>query len=288
VFYDAITRTGNCPLISDLYSHSMTDKLFSALLKYWRGQRGMSQLDLALAADVSARHVSFLESGRANPSQDMVLRLMSALQVPLRDQNDALRAADFPARFLEPALNAIDPAIDDAITRMMRQQEPYPLTVLSPSYDILRSNQAAQNIFSQFVQDPSCLQMPLNLYALVFDPQLARPFIQNWAQIGRSMLARLHREALSRSNDARLWALLEQVLTYPDVPQAWRQPDFSDALEPTLSLVLARGPLTLRFFTVLTTIAAPQQITLDELRIESYFPLDEPTRQACAKLSSSV
>ena len=149
----------------------MTDKLFSALLKYWRGRRGMSQLDLALAADVSARHVSFLESGRASPSQDMVLRLMSTLQVPLRDQNDALRAADFPARFLAPALNAIDPAIDDAITRMMRQQEPYPLTVLSPSYEILRCNQAAQNIFSQFVQDPSRLQIPLSLYALVFDPQ---------------------------------------------------------------------------------------------------------------------
>jgi transcriptional regulator with XRE-family HTH domain len=263
----------------------MTDKLFSALLKYWRGRRGMSQLDLALAADVSARHVSFLESGRASPSQDMVLRLMSTLQVPLRDQNDALRAADFPARFLEPALNAIDPAIDDAITRMMRQQEPYPLTVLSPSYDILRSNQAAQNIFSRFVQDPARLQKPLNLYALVFDPQLARPFIQNWAQIGRSMVARLHREALSRSNDTRLWALLEQVLAYPAVPQEWRQPDFSDALESTLSLVLARGPHTLRFFTVLTTIAVPQQITLDELRIESYFPLDEPTRCTCDSFS---
>lgn len=264
-----------------LYSQSMTDKLFSALLKYWRGRRGMSQLDLALAADVSARHVSFLESGRASPSQDMVLRLMSTLQVPLRDQNDALRAADFPARFLEPSLSAIDPAIDDAITRMMRQQDPYPLTVLSPSYDILRSNKAAQNIFSQFVLAPSRLQMPLNLYALVFDPQLARPFIQNWAKIGRSMMARLHREALSQSNDARLWALLEQVLAYPDVPQEWRQPDFSNALESTLSLVLARGPHTLRFFTVLTTIAAPQQITLDELRIESYFPLDEQTRLAC-------
>lgn len=247
----------------------------------------MSQLDLALAADVSARHVSFLESGRASPSQDMVLRLMAALQVPLRDQNDALHAANFPARFLEPALDAIDPAIDNAITRMMRQQEPYPLTVLSPSYDILRSNQAAQNIFAQCVLDPSRLQAPLNLYALVFDPQLARPFIQNWAQVGRSMMVRLHREALSQSNDARLWALLEHVLAYPDVPPSWRQPDFSEALESTLPLELECGPHTLRFFTVLTTFAGPQQITLDELRIESYFALDEQTRQACEMLAAS-
>ncbi len=202
----------------------------------------MSQLDLALAADVSARHISFLESGRAKPSQDMVLRLMSTLQVPLRDQNDVLLAADFAARFLEPALSDIAPAIDDAITRMMRQQEPYPLTVLNPWYDILRSNQAAQTIFSQFVLEPARLKMPLNtplnLYTLIFDPQLARPFIQNWQQIGRSMMARLHREALSKSNDGRLWALLEQVLAYPDVPQDWRQPDFSDALaEKAVQLV---------------------------------------------------
>jgi transcriptional regulator with XRE-family HTH domain len=267
----------------------MTDKLFSALLKYWRGRCGMSQLDLALSADVSARHVSFLESGRAKPSQDMVLRLMSTLQVPLRDQNEVLLAAGFATRFLEPALNDIAPAIDDAIARMMLHQEPYPLTVLNPRYDILRSNQAAQAIFSQFVLDPTQLQMsmsmPLNLYSLVFDPQLARPFIQNWEQIGRSMLARLHREALSKSNDTRLWELLEQVLSYPDVPQDWRQPDFSDTLEPTMSLVLERDSNTFGFFTLLTTIASPQQITLDELRIESYYPLDVQTRLACEKLS---
>lgn len=249
----------------------------------------MSQLDLALSADVSTRHVSFLESGRSKPSQDMVLRLMSALQVPLRDQNEVLLAAGFAVRFLEPTLNDIPPAIDYAINRMMQQQEPYPFTVLNPSYDILRSNQAAQNIFSHFVLDPTQLQMsmsmPLNLYSLVFDPQLARPFIQNWEQIGRSMLARLHREALSKSNDARLWWLLEQILTYPDVPQDWRQPDFSDTTEPTISLVLQRGETTLRFFTVLSSIAAPQQITLDELRIESYFPQDEQTRSVCENLS---
>jgi transcriptional regulator with XRE-family HTH domain len=272
-----------------MYSQNMTDKLFSALLKYWRGRCGMSQLDLALSADVSARHVSFLESGRAKPSLDMVLRLMSTLQVPLRDQNEVLQAAGFAARFLEPALNDIAPAIDDAITRMMQQQEPYPLTVLNPWYDILRNNQAAQTIFSQFVLEPALLQTPqetpLNLYSLVFDPQLARPFIQNWEQIGRSMLARLHREALSKSNDARLWSLLEQVLAYPDVPQDWRQPDFSDTLEPTMSLVLQRGETTLRFFTVLSTIAAPQQITLDELRIESYFPQDKQTHLVCENLS---
>lgn len=271
----------------------MTDKLFSALLKYWRGRRGLSQLDLALAADVSAKHISFLESGRANPSQDMVLRLMHALQVSLRDQNEALRAASFPERFFKSAFKDTisatdDAAIDAAITRMMRQQEPYPLTVLNAGYDIIRSNAAAKNIFSKFVIEPTLLSAPLNLYALIFDPRLARPCIQNWAEIAQHMMARLHREALSRANDEQLWCLLQQVCAYPDVPQAWRQPDFSKNIQPTLSLVLQRGSLTLQFFTLLTSISAPQTVALDELRIESYFPVDTTTQLACEALAAAL
>lgn len=264
----------------------MADKLFSALLKYWRGRRGLSQLDLALAADVSARHVSFLESGRARPSEEMVLRLLSTLAVPLRDQNAVLRAASFAERFLEPALDAIDPAIDMTIARMLCQQEPFPLVVMNAGYDVLRSNHGANAVFSRFVLEPARWLLPLNLYALVFDPQLARPFLKNWSQVGQYMVARLHREALSRPDDAGLWALLERVLAYPDVPQCWRQPDFSSASEPTLTLWLERGPLTLRFLTVVTSFSAPQQITLDELRMESYFPVDDQTRLACEKLAA--
>lgn len=264
----------------------MADQLFSALLKYWRGQRGMSQLDLALAANVSARHVSFLESGRACPSEGMVLRLMCTLGVPLRGQNEVLRAASFSARFIEPELDAMDPAIDLAITRMLRQQEPFPLTVMNSGYDLLRTNDAAKAIFSHFVMDSARLLTPMNLYGLVFDPQLARPFIKNWLQVGQHMVARLHREALSRPNDGRLGALLERVLAYPDVPQSWRHPDFASISEATLTLVLERGPLTLRFFMVVTAFSAPQQITLEELRMESYFPMDDLTRLACERLAA--
>jgi transcriptional regulator with XRE-family HTH domain len=113
------------------YIWRMTQNLFGALLKHWRRRRGWSQLDLALGADVSARHVSFLESGRARPSEEMVLRLLSALEVPLRDQNGILLAASFPARFAEPGLDAIHPSIDLAIARILRQQEPFPLTVMT-------------------------------------------------------------------------------------------------------------------------------------------------------------
>ena len=104
--------------------------LFPALLKYWRRQRGMSQLDLALAADVSSRHISFLETGRAQPGEEMVLRLAATLDVPLRKQNELLRAADFPERFKEPSLDGeIDPTIERALGLMMAQHEPFPMMV---------------------------------------------------------------------------------------------------------------------------------------------------------------
>jgi transcriptional regulator with XRE-family HTH domain len=262
-------------------------KMFGALLKYWRGQRGMSQLDLALVADVSARHISFLESGRARPSEDMVLRLMGALGVSMRHQNDVLRAASFEPRFMEPAPEVLPPSVEFALARMLRQQEPFPMVVMNLAYDVLRTNEAAQRVFSHFVQDPAGLSSPLNLYALVFDPRLARPYITNWQQVAQNMLARLHREALAHAGDSNLWKLVERVMAFPDIPTSWRQPDFSSANEPTLELVLERNGLSLRFMMVVTAFAAPQQITLEEMRVESYFPVDEASRLACEKLGAT-
>jgi transcriptional regulator with XRE-family HTH domain len=244
----------------------------------------MSQLDLALAADVSARHVSFLESGRSNPSEEMVLRLMGALEVPLREINHVLRAASYPARYPEPDLTTMDPAIDKAIERMLLQQEPYPMTVLNATYDIVRSNRATAVIFSRLLDEPQILSGTINLFDFVFDPALGRGAVKNWDEMGHYMISRLHREALRHPENSRLWTLLDRALSYPDVPQAWRQPDFSKPNAATLSISLERGAFSFRFFTAITTFSAPQQVTLDELRIESYFPLDEHTRAQCAQL----
>ncbi len=127
----------------------MTNRLFPALLKFWRGRRGLSQLALALEADVSTRHLSFLESGRASPSEEMVLRLASVLGVPLRDQNDMLAAAGFAARFAEPG--TIPDEIASAIEQMSSQHEPYPLMVLSLDGTIVRQNRSATRLFGQLM-----------------------------------------------------------------------------------------------------------------------------------------
>jgi transcriptional regulator with XRE-family HTH domain len=259
----------------------VSGQLFSALLKFWRGRRGLSQLDLAMHAGVSARHLSFLECGRAQPSEAMALRLLEALDVPLRDRNETLRAAGFEARFPAPALTAIPTAIDEALARMMETHEPYPLTVISPEANVWRSNRAAGRLFAQFVGEPAALESPPNMFSLVFDPRLMRPFITNWPTVARQMLVRLHRESLERGGDERLRAVAERVRAFPDVPKAWHGPDFAEEVDPVFSVHLRRGDVTLRFFTTITTFSSPRLVTLDELRIESSFPLDDPTRRFC-------
>jgi transcriptional regulator with XRE-family HTH domain len=264
----------------------MTDRLFPALLKCWRGRHGQSQLDLALSAEVSARHISFLESGRAKPSEEMVLRLMAALGVPLRDQNEALRAAGFAPRFPEPELDAISPAVNWAIERMLQQQEPYPLTLLSADYRIIRCNRAASRVFELFMTDPARWIESPDMISLLFDPALGRPFVVDWHQLARQVLARLHREALQRPADARLSSLLERALQFPGVSAEWRSPDLGANVDSTLSVWLRRGDLTVGFMTTITAFSAPRLITLEELRIESYFPLDAQTRDTCERLAA--
>jgi hypothetical protein len=192
---------------------------------------------------------------------------------------------------------------------MMELQEPYPLTVISPEANVLRSNRAADTLFARFIAEPAALGLQrdalgrqrdalglqrdalgrqrdalrpqLNMFSLIFDPRLMRPFISNWATVAQQMLARLQRESLQRGGDERLSALAQRVLAFPDVPKTWHGPDFSADLEPVFSIHLQRQDISLAFFTTLTTFSSPRLVTLEELRIESSFPLDEATRHFC-------
>jgi transcriptional regulator with XRE-family HTH domain len=255
-------------------------KLFSALLKYWRQKRGLSQLDLALSADVSARHVSFLETGRANPSREMILTLAAALDVPLREQNALLIAAGFPEAFAEEPSDALPPLIERVLQRMFQQQEPYPMVVLDRAYDVIRANDAGMRIFPHFlVEAPSGR---LNIFRMLFDPKQARPFLADWERVARVLLSRLHRESLMRPSHV-LSELLSELMAYPDVPESFRSPELSGVSEPVVSFRIKRGEVELAFMTTVTVFDAPQSVTLSELRVESYFPLDEKTAQFCAQ-----
>jgi len=261
-------------------------RLFQALLRDWRNRRGLSQLDLAGAADVSARHLSFLETGRAQPSREMVLRLASTLSIPLRDQNALLRAAGLADEFPEPSVtNGLPEPILHALELMLAQHEPFPMTVLDSRYDVLRMNEGAARLLPKFIAEPSAI--PERPYAMVmlFDPRLMRPFILDWERIAHGLIARLHREALTRGDDGEPASLLRLLLEYPGVPAAWRQPDFLSPSDPVLIIKVRRGDLALGFLSTITVFNAPQNVTLEELRVESLFPLDDATARACKRLA---
>lgn len=259
--------------------------VFAALLKHWRGARGMSQLDLASAADVSTRHISFIETGRSRPSREMVLRLAATLDVPLREQNALLHAAGFSPQFADDVADLLeDSAVGEALRRIMDKQEPYPLTVFDRHYRMVRMNRSATRLLGMLGVDPASTP---NLMELMFDPEGARPYIVDWERAARFMVARIQRELLHRPGDEALHLLLSRLLAYEGVPQSWRDSDFDIPSEPALSVRFEKDGLKLGFFTTLTVFQAPQNAALEELHIESYFPLDEVTEQVCLQLAQT-
>lgn len=258
--------------------------LFPALLKYWRGQRGLSQLDLALAADVSARHISFLETGRSTPSADMVLRLSAAFDLPLRHVNALLESAGHPPAYRELAPGgALPDEIAGALRMMKAHHEPFPLLVIDRAYDVLDLNDGARVLLGSLLAEAGQGAARPNLVRLTFDPRV-RPLLLNFDEIGRALLSRLQREALSDRGDERLRELLDEVLAMPTVSARWRHADLSLPSSPTLLVRLRAGDRELSFLAMVTVLQAPQRVALDELRIETWFPADDATAAACRAL----
>jgi len=262
--------------------------LFRALLRHHRSGRGMSQLDLSIAAEVSCRHISFLETGRAQPSREMVLRLAAALGLGLRDANALLQAAGLPRAFPESRVDAPwPPAIERVIARMLAQQEPYPMVVLNARYDLLRANRSASQLMARFVRDPAALREPINVLHLIFHPDLMRPYLEDWPELARSLLTRLQREAIGRLSDDAILELVRELCTYPGVPEDWRQPALDLPLTPAVEFGMQRDGMRVRFLTTVTVFNAPLDVALEDIQLESYFPVDDATEALCRELCSA-
>ncbi|WP_027542893.1 helix-turn-helix domain-containing protein [Bradyrhizobium sp. WSM2254] len=247
-----------------------------SLLRQWRDVRGKTQLDLSFDAGVSQKHISFVESGRSVPSRQMLLDLAQALDVPLRERNELLLAAGYAPSYSDAALDT--PAmtsINRALGRMLRQHEPFPAIVMDRYWNVLMTNEAAPLLFSCFI-DLSARPVPRNLLHLMFDPDGMRPFIANWSQTARGLLARVHREAVAHVVDVRTKALLEELSQYPGVNPEWRAPSASDAM-PMIPLTFVKDGVTLDYFSLITTVGTPQTVTAEELRLECMFPANEAT-----------
>jgi transcriptional regulator with XRE-family HTH domain len=255
------------------------------LLRHWRAARRVSQLDLALDADVSSRHLSFVETGRAQPSREMVLRLAEALEVPLRERNALLLAAGFAPVYRETGLDAPEMAeARRAVEFILAQQEPYPAIVVDRHWNVLLANAAAGRFLSLFPL--ADVPPPPNAMRLLFHPRGLRPYILNWEEVAGGLIQRVHREAAGGPPDAGTKALLAELLGYPGVPPRWRTPELDKPPAPLVTIVYGWGDRRLRFFSTVTTFGTPQDVTLQELRIECFFPGDDATRDALVGLAA--
>jgi len=257
---------------------------FGALLRHWRNVRRVSQLDLALEADISTRHLSCIETGRSQPSRDMVVRLTEALQIPLRERNTLLLAAGFAPLYPHTGLETPElEAARRAVELLMAQLEPYPVLALDRHWNTLKMNAGAKRFLALF---PGCDSgTPHNGVRLVFQPQGLRPFIENWELVAARIIRRLQREARDNPSDETLKRFLDELLSYPDVPNRWRMLDLDGHPSAFLTINYRWKNSTLRLFSTLTTLGTALDVELQELRIESFFPADEATRTVLHRLT---
>jgi transcriptional regulator with XRE-family HTH domain len=241
------------------------------LLRYWRRERGKSQLELSMDTGISQRHLSFVESGRSAPSRDFLSTVSDALNIPLRERNALLLASGFAPQYNEQSLDAGKMAVvTQAIDRMLEQHEPHPALVLDRYWNVVRTNKAAPQFFGSFV-DLEARPKPRNLLDLMFDPAGMRPFVEEWEKVAAGLLQRVRREAVGQVLDAKVQDLLKRLREYPGV--AALKPPLAPQ-SPVLPMVFRRGSQRFSYFSLITTVGTPQCITAQELRVECMFPTD--------------
>jgi transcriptional regulator with XRE-family HTH domain len=254
------------------------------LLREWRGARRLSQLDLALDAGISARHLSCVETGKAQPSRELIARLAETLGMPLRERNLLLKAAGYTPEYAETPLS--DPELAQvrlAIEFILDQQEPYPAFVMNRCWDVLQANRAAARLES-FLHGGS---IHGNMMRRFFDPEDMRAVVVNWEEIASDLMRHLHDEITASPSNSTIRVLLEEVLGYPDVPSHWRTRQLGTAPPPLLTVLFRKDDLELRFFSTITRFGTPLDVTIDELRIECTFAADEATAQFCRALAEN-
>lgn len=252
------------------------EKDFAAKLREWRRRRGWSQLELAGRTEISQRHLSFLELSRAAPSRDMVIRLATALDVPLRQHNALLLAAGFAPVWQETDLAA--PALAEmreALDHMLAQQEPFPAVAVDRHWNLLKANGGAVRLV-EFLVGPLTPGAKINLADALVGPDVLRPYLLNWADVVRYFIRSVEADAAA-DGQAETAALLEQLLAYEGVRKALKPVPGVAVAGSILPMHFRKGDVSLKLFTTIATLGTPQDITLQELRIESFFPADKAT-----------
>lgn len=252
---------------------------FAHLLKTWRQRRRLSQLGLALSSGVSQRHVSFLESGRAQPSRSMILQLSETLEVPLRERNDWLVAAGFAPMFKTRPLD--DPRMSQvmaAVRMMLANHAPFPAVAVDRAWNIRMTN-APFDMLSAMIGADVWARVggtERNLMRLLFHPSGIKPLVANWKLVAPLLWLRAQREAETLGGE-EMKRVLAELGQYQDEDTLWSAEDA--ALVPVLPLEIVKDGVRISLFTVIATFGTAQDVTADELRIESFFPADEATER---------
>jgi transcriptional regulator with XRE-family HTH domain len=267
---------------------------FGESLRRARSQRRRSQLDLALSAGLSQRHLSFLESGRASPSRAMLLRLAEALDLGLADRNEWLIAAGYAPVYAQRAIEAPDMTpVREALARMLRHHEPFPAMVVDRAWNLVSANEATQAMLATVAMIDGhagtdalwatvCPDGVRNMIVMSLHPQGLRRFVVNGDEVVAALLARLAQEALDHPPSA---ALRERVLKLPGIAAAARNIDVTARLSPVLATHFRIAGQDLRLFAMLSRFDMPRDLTAEDLRVETLYPADEASEQALRALA---
>jgi transcriptional regulator with XRE-family HTH domain len=255
------------------------------LLRRWREARHLSQLALALEADISARHLSFLETGRATPSREMLLTLANALDVPLRERNVLLLAAGYAPVYSETSLDDSRMAQVRAVVEIiLKSNEPRSAIAHDRHWNIVMANAAFVRFLTVILGKEPAGLLPLrvstppqlNVLHLLFDPNGLRRVVVNWEASAKALLNEAYRR-LAWARDNTLKGLIADILSYPGVPARWREPDLEGPQALILPMELNLDGKIARMFSTVTTVATPHDVTLQELHVEVFYPVDAET-----------
>lgn len=255
---------------------------FGAQLRSWRRVQGVSQLDLASLADVSQRHISFIESGRSRPSREMVIHLAGVLDVPPREQNLMLTAAGHAPAYSETPLEDLD-EIAEAIEYMLASHEPQMAIAVDRRWDVIRANTVATRFMSTLFPEPPSWATPMNVMRINFHPDGLRQHTVDWESSAARLLKRLERDAAAYPSDPELHSLLAEVLDYPGVDQLQRgpRPEVGDLVVPITYRV---GDNEISLFTTISIIGDAHDLTLAELRLETFWPANDESKRSWQRL----
>jgi transcriptional regulator with XRE-family HTH domain len=254
------------------------------LLRGWRSRRALSQADLAFEAGVSIRHLSYVETGKAIGSRDILLQLAAALGLSLRDRNALLEAGGFARQYGERDLSA--PEVADAkraIDLVLRRHEPFPAIVTDRQWNVLQANAAATRLMTLLL-GPERMTRPLNHMRMFLAPDELRPFVENWPDVANALMVRARHEAMAAPLDLALQLTWRELTKLPDVTTP--QLNERDAPGPLCEVRLRKGDVSIGLIGAVLTLGTPQDVTLQELRVEMFMPADAETEAALAAFAA--